>query len=65
MGIAQGPLAHMPIEQIAQHLGARPADMPGLWTLPGFPELTTNQLRDVAQLEKNWSLEKIAETLIR
>ena len=65
MGIAQGLLVTMPIDQIARHLGARPADVPGLWVLNGFPELTTNQLRDVAQLEKQWSLEKIAETLIR
>lgn len=25
-------------------IGAQPTDIPGLWSAPGFPELTTNQL---------------------
>ena len=36
------------IDCLAKVLGATPSDLPGLWNLPGFPELTTNQLLDVA-----------------
>lgn len=32
------------IQQIAADLRATPADIPGLWGVPGYPELTTNQL---------------------
>lgn len=37
-----------PIEQAAEKLGAVPADIPGLWCVPGYPELTTGQLLDAA-----------------
>lgn len=33
-----------PIETIAFSLGATRADIPGLWNLAGYPELTTGQL---------------------
>lgn len=34
-----------------QRLGAQPSDgtMPGLWNVPGYPELTTNQLLNLAR----------------
>lgn len=34
---------------ILQELGATPAEgpIPGLWNVPGYPELTTNQLLDL------------------
>lgn len=32
----------------AKKLGAVPADIPGLWNVPGHPELTTGQLIDLA-----------------
>ena len=32
----------------AEKLGARPASIPGLWNVPGHPELTTAQLIDLA-----------------
>lgn len=32
----------------ANKLGAVPADIPGLWNVPGHPELTTGQLIDLA-----------------
>jgi len=35
------------IRQIAEKLGATPADIPGLWNLTGYPELTTGQLVQV------------------
>lgn len=28
----------------AEKMNAKPADIPGLWWVPGYPELTTNQL---------------------
>jgi hypothetical protein len=37
-----------PIQQAARRLGAMPADMPGLWWAPGYPELTDYQLLDAA-----------------
>ncbi len=36
------------IERAARKIGATPADIPGLWNAPGYPELTTNQLLNVA-----------------
>lgn len=42
-----GKAGQTPIELIAHALGATAADIPGLWNLPGFPELTTNQLRSL------------------
>ena len=35
------------IEQMASNLRATRADIPGLWNVPGYPELTTNQLMTV------------------
>lgn len=32
----------------ARRLNAVPADIPGLWTAPGYPELTTSQLLQIA-----------------
>ncbi|EQA97255.1 hypothetical protein L286_23300 [Sphingobium sp. HDIP04] len=32
----------------ARQLGATPADIPGLWNVPGLPELTTGQLLQIA-----------------
>lgn len=32
------------VQTAAAELGATPADMPGLWNLPGYPELTSAQL---------------------
>lgn len=32
----------------AYAMGATPADVPGLWNLPGHPELTSNQLIGLA-----------------
>lgn len=32
----------------AEKLGASNSDIPGLWTVPGHPELTTNQLLNLA-----------------
>ena len=38
----------MAVNSAAGRLGATPADVPGLWNLPGYPELTTGQLLEVA-----------------
>jgi hypothetical protein len=35
-------------EEAAKRLGAVPADIPGLWFAPGYPELTTGQLVSIA-----------------
>jgi hypothetical protein len=35
-------------EAAVEKLGATPADIPGLWNLPGHPELTSQQLLDLA-----------------
>lgn len=40
--------AASPITEAAERIGARPSDIPGLWTAPGYPELTTGQLMSVA-----------------
>lgn len=55
----------MDIDQIARDLGATPADIPGLWNLPGYPELTTGQLIDVWRGLQNGVMEirDIAVTL--
>lgn len=37
-----------PIGDAAKKLGATRADVPGLWNVPGHPELTTNQLLALA-----------------
>lgn len=34
---------------IAAIIGATPADIPGLWNAPGYPELTTAQMVQVAR----------------
>lgn len=36
------------ISRAASALSARPSDIPGLWIVHGYPELTTGQLIDVA-----------------
>lgn len=38
----------MTIEAAAKIVGATPADIPGLWNAPGYPELTTGQLLQIA-----------------
>ena len=44
------------IAECARKLGATPADMPGLWNVPGYPELTTAQMLSAAtQLSSNRS----------
>ncbi len=37
-----------PVGDAAKALGATRADIPGLWNAPGYPELTTGQLLDIA-----------------
>lgn len=37
----------MEIREIAAQLGATPADIPGLWNLAGYPELTSGQLLQI------------------
>lgn len=32
----------------ADRIGATPADIPGLWNAPDYPELTSGQLLDIA-----------------
>jgi hypothetical protein len=36
------------VQAAAMLLGATQADIPGLWNAPGYPELTTGQLLQVA-----------------
>ncbi len=38
-----------PVAVAAERLGATPADIPGLWNVPGFPELTQGQLLQAAR----------------
>lgn len=38
----------MDIAEIAARISAQPTDIPGLWSLPGYPELTTGQLLSIA-----------------
>lgn len=40
-----------PVRDAAERLGATPADIPGLWNAPGYPELTTGQLLSIARQE--------------
>ena len=40
-------IADQAIEYAARVMGATPADIPGLWNVPGHPELTTGQLLDL------------------
>ena len=56
----------LPIERIASDIGATPSDIPGLWNLAGFPELTSNQLREVVEMDAHGPLRlhQIAATLI-
>lgn len=35
------------ISEELRRIGAQPADMPGLWNVPGYPEITTGQLMQV------------------
>ena len=35
-------------KRAAELIGATPADIPGLWNAPGYPELTTGQLLQIA-----------------
>lgn len=37
----------------AARLNATPADIPGLWNAPGYPELTTGQLLNAAGFRLN------------
>jgi len=37
-----------PIVEAARKLNATPANIPGLWNAPGYPELTTGQLLSAA-----------------
>lgn len=36
------------IDCAAAAVNAKPAEIPGLWAVPGYPELTTNQLLQIA-----------------
>lgn len=36
------------VQAAAMLLGATEADIPGLWSAPGYPELTTGQLLQIA-----------------
>ena len=36
------------IQDAVDKLGATRADIPGLWNVPGYAELTTNQLLQIA-----------------
>lgn len=52
------------IEQMARDLQATPADIPGLWNAPGYPELTTAQLISAWRgLLKGVEIRDIAVTL--
>lgn len=46
---AQTPIADAS-RAAAAKLGAVQSDMPGLWNAPGYPELTTWQMIEVAKL---------------
>lgn len=41
------------VRTAARWLNAMPAGVPGLWNLPGYPELTSGQLVDVYLRESN------------
>jgi len=41
-------LQHQAIERAAERLGAARADIPGLWNVPGHPELTITQMLQLA-----------------
>jgi hypothetical protein len=43
------------VRQAAIALGARRADIPGLWFAPGYPELTEGQLVQAAAYERSRS----------
>lgn len=52
------------VQEIARQLGATPADIPGLWNAPGYPELTTAQLISAWRgLLKGVEIRDIAVTL--
>ena len=52
------------VERSAQYLNATPADIPGLWNAPGYPELTTNQLIEIATTREHSNTVRI-EDIIR
>jgi hypothetical protein len=43
-----GAMRELVIERAAERLGASRADIPGLWSADGYPELTTNQMVSIA-----------------
>lgn len=52
--------------EAAKSLGAMPADIPGLWLVPGYPELTTGQMLQVAkQSQRSVTVYSVAEALMR
>lgn len=53
--------------EIAAKLGGGPADIPGLWFVPGYPELTTSQLRQVAALDRaaNYALDAAVRAVLQ
>lgn len=55
------------IEQMASDLRATRADIPGLWNVPGYPELTTNQLVTVWKDQQGGSVTvySVGEALLR
>ncbi len=55
------------IEDMARDLNAAPADLPGLWNVPGYPELTTGQLVSVWRSIQGGSITvySVAEALVR
>ena len=53
------------IREVARRVNATPAGY-GLWYLPGYPELTSSQLRQVAGTgERSITVYSIAEALIQ
>jgi hypothetical protein len=40
------------IMDAARRVGAVPTDIPGLWHVPGYPELTTMQMLQVAETKE-------------
>lgn len=51
----------------AAQIGATPADLPGLWTAPGYPELTTSQMFDAARQKSQagFDIENVVRSPVR
>ena len=48
----------MDVEELARKMGATPADIAGLWNMPGYPELTTGQLLNIASMRIRTDIEQ-------